>query len=79
MSYILQVKIWKSALENYIEVPNPLDHGWNSENNTLVPQWCSQEVLPRYLTELLDGFISTEEEDKDLVSEYESEDSDGEI
>ena len=66
-------------MKNYVEVPDPCDHGWTLDNGALVPKWCEKEILPEDLTELLDGFIESEEEDKDLVMEVnDSDESDEE-
>ena len=62
-----QLAIWRRALENFQEVPDPTEHGWLMVDQALEPLWCEGSVLPDQLSDLLgEDTMADTDEDEDL-------------
>lgn len=73
-----QVAIWKRALENFPEIPKPIDgHVWMlNESGDIEPLWCENNILPEEFVDLLAQPDDDESDDNDsdvYESEYSSE------
>ena len=66
-----QVGIWKKALDNFPEIPDPSDHGWVVNDGKMEPLWCDGPVLPNQLVDVLESrFVTSNENDDDEDIDY---------
>ena len=50
-----QVSIWCRALDNFPDIPFPLDHGYHvTEARKLQPLWFEGDVIPMVLVDILE-------------------------
>ena len=68
-----QVKIWKLAIENFPEIPDPSQHGWKMGGVSMEPIWSEEKILPVQLVDLLEEVGENESEEE--VIDYDSDSS----
>ena len=67
-----QVRIWKSASDNFPEKPPPTQHGWTKGELGLEPLWSDKDILSTQLADLVEKIDSPDTEDEDNVYESDS-------
>ena len=50
-----KVSIWRRALDNFPDIPSPLDHGYHvTEARKIEPRWFEGDVIPMVLVDILE-------------------------
>ena len=74
-----QVRIWKLALENYLDIPSPLEHGWKASEGGLEPLWSKEEILPQEIIDIMNEG-NDDDSNEDMIPESsDSDDSDSDL
>ena len=61
-----QALIWRSALEQYPDIPEPTGNGWREDSSgNLNIDWCDDHILPTELIDILSDESISEESDTD--------------
>ena len=75
----LQVCIWRRALNPFLEIPSPLDHGYHvTEARKLEPLWFEGDVIPMVLVDILEKNGNGEEITDEIhsVDDYDEDEND---
>ena len=74
-----QVCIWRRALDNFPEIPSPLDHGYHvKEARKMEPLWFEGDVIPMVLVDILEDNWNDEEITDEIhtVDDYDEDEND---
>ena len=66
-------------MENFPEVPSPLDHGWRASEEGIEPLWSEKEILPLEIVDIMKEGNDYDTDEDDFTESTDSEESDSEL